>query len=225
MVRRHGKSAFMPSVYVFPGGALTGHDREAEHTAWFSTPLAAQSGLPWGEGFYAAAIRECFEEAGVFLARPASGASWSPSRGARLDDHRRARNEGRTHLAAVLAAEELIASADHMVHWSHWITPEAFPRRFDTHFFLARMPDDQEITHDPHETTEALWVAPSDALDRFRKGAFPLVYATERQLARLRDFETVDMAFAEYSRRAIRTNRPRVVAENGEDVIVLDHED
>jgi len=226
MVRRHGKSAFMPSVYVFPGGALTEQDREAERGSWFSAPLAAPSGLPLGEGFYAAAIRECFEEAGVLLARPASGgAAWSHAGRARMDVHRQALNEGRTHLSTVLAAEEWIALTDHMVHWSHWITPEVFPRRFDTHFFLARMPDDQEIIHDPRETTEGLWVGPREALERFHGGTFPLVYATERQLEQLATYENVDQAFAAYSRRAVRTNRPRVMTENGEDVIVLDHDD
>ncbi|HEY8282833.1 MAG TPA: NUDIX hydrolase [Chloroflexota bacterium] len=224
MVRRHGKSAFMPSVYVFPGGALIEQDRETEQTAGYRAPLAASSGLPLGEGFYAAAIRECFEEAGVLLARPTDGQSgWPREHRSRLDDQRRALNEGRTHLSAVLAAEELIASTDLMVHWSHWITPEGFPRRFDTHFFLARLPENQEIVHDPHETTEGVWVTPGDALARFRQGVFPLVYATERQLSQLEECGTVPAAFTRFAGQAVRVNQPRIVTENGTDTIVLDH--
>ncbi|MGH2410272.1 MAG: NUDIX domain-containing protein, partial [Chloroflexota bacterium] len=100
MVRRHGKSAFMPSVYVFPGGALIEPDRETERTPGYCAPLGAPSGLPLGEGFYAAAIRECFEEAGILLARPSvsDDAGWPREHLARLDEQRRALNEGRTHL-------------------------------------------------------------------------------------------------------------------------------
>ncbi|HXT36954.1 MAG TPA: NUDIX domain-containing protein [Chloroflexota bacterium] len=224
MVRRHGKSAFMPSVYVFPGGALSDQDRETERRPGSCAPLTALSILPLGEGFYAAAIRECFEEAGVLLARPTNGPDgWPRERRPELDEHRRALNEGRTQLSAVLAAEGLVASTDRMGHWSHWITPEGFPRRFDTHFFLARLPDNQEIVHDPHETTEGVWVTPGDALARFQEGAFPLVYATERQLSQLALCETVAAAFARYAGRTVRVNQPRVVTENGTDTIVLDH--
>ena len=223
MVRRHGKSAFMPSVYVFPGGALIEQDRETERGAEYCAPLTSLSGLPLGEGFYAAAIRECFEEAGVLLARPTHGpADWPREHRSRLDEQRRVLNEGRTHLSAVLAAEGLIASTDQMGHWSHWITPEGFPRRFDTHFFLAQLPDNQEIVHDPHETTEGVWVTPREALARFQQGTFPLVYATERQLGQLALCETVATAFARYAGQTVRVNQPRVVSENGIDTIVLD---
>lgn len=223
MVRRHGKSAFMPGAYVFPGGTVTEQDRQTERETGSCAPLTDLSGLPFGEGFYAAAIRECFEEAGILLARPIGGPpDWPRERRSQLDEQRRALNEGRTHLSVVLADEKLIASTDRMAHWSHWITPEGFPRRFDTHFFLAELPSNQEIVHDPHETTEGVWVTPGDALTRFEAGAFPLVYATERQLGQLVLCETVAAAFARFAGRAVRVNQPRVVTENGTDTIVLD---
>src|SRR6185312_4064272 len=97
-----------------------------------------------------------------------------------------------------------------MIHWSHWITPEGFPRRFDTHFFLAPMPSGQEALHDPRETTEVVWVRPETALQRFREGAFPLVYATERQLEQLAGLPDTATALARLADRPVRTNRPRV---------------
>ncbi|MGH2344877.1 MAG: hypothetical protein ACRDG4_06595, partial [Chloroflexota bacterium] len=116
------------------------------------------------------------------------------------------------------------AETDHMVHWSHWITPEHFPRRFDTHFFLAPMPPDQEPSFDPRETTAGVWVRPEDALDRFRQGDFPLVYATERQLEQLCGLPTARAALDRFGALPVRANRPRIITLDGEERIVLDDE-
>src|SRR5579862_8663197 len=67
MVRRHGQSPFMPDVFVFPGGSVHTSDQVAESTPGLCvTP--ADPAPPFGAGFRVAAIRECFEEAGVLLA-------------------------------------------------------------------------------------------------------------------------------------------------------------
>jgi 8-oxo-dGTP pyrophosphatase MutT (NUDIX family) len=41
--------------------------------------------------------------------------------------------------------------------WAHWITPEIEPRRYDTTFFVAAMPDDQEAADISGETEHADW--------------------------------------------------------------------
>lgn len=215
----------MPSVYVFPGGTLNPQDSEAERNpALCATPMAGAS-LPLGAGFYVAAIRECFEEAGVLLARRSDGTGWPDAAKPRLVQHRANLNGGSTDLATILAAEDLIAATDRLLHWSHWITPETFPRRFDTHFFLACMPEDQELAPDPRETTEGLWVTPEQALDRSEQGTFPLVYATERQLEQLRGLASVAAALEHFAGRTVRTNQPRIVTRDGADTIVLDGEE
>ncbi|MGH2390828.1 MAG: NUDIX hydrolase, partial [Chloroflexota bacterium] len=144
MVRRHGKNLFMPGVYVFPGGTLNSGDSEMERADYPRAFPAPPATLPLGEGFYAAAVRECFEEAGVLLARRTDGGGFDDPLRERLVRYRDDLNQGRAGLAALLSTEGLLAETDHMVHWSHWITPERFPRRFDSHFFLAPMPPDQE---------------------------------------------------------------------------------
>src|SRR5262245_33940072 len=35
-----------------------------------------------------------------------------------------------------------IQRAEDLVAWAHWITPTPEPKRFDTHFFLTKMPAD-----------------------------------------------------------------------------------
>lgn len=225
MVRRHARNAFMPSVYVFPGGTLNARDGELERSAGLCLALSQNAGLPLGDGFYAAAIRECYEEAGVLLAVHHTGnGDFDAPLKERLARHRDDLNHGRTDLAKVLVAEGLLAATDRMVHWSHWITPEGFPRRFDTHFFLALMPTDQEPAHDPRETTEAVWIRPEDALERFREGDFSLVYATERQLEHLVGLPDASTALSHFAGRQIRANRPRVVNVAGAESIVLDDE-
>ena len=41
--------------------------------------------------------------------------------------------------------------------WAHWITPEIEPRRYDTTFFVAAMPPDQEAADISGETDDAHW--------------------------------------------------------------------
>lgn len=57
--------------------------------------------------------------------------------------------------------------------WSRWITPQipAFrSKRFDTRFFVARIPPDQTASHDNYEATHSLWLSPREALVRYWNG-------------------------------------------------------
>ena len=70
MVRRHIQSDFAPDVYVFPGGSVDAGDRLTEETPGLCAPVDEAAGAATlGDGFRVAALRECFEEAGVLLAR------------------------------------------------------------------------------------------------------------------------------------------------------------
>lgn len=58
--------------------------------------------------------------------------------------------------------------------FSHWITPSAEPRRFDTAFYLAALPPGQAPVLDEKELTDLLWLTPAEALRRFVAGALKL---------------------------------------------------
>ncbi|MGA0877932.1 MAG: NUDIX domain-containing protein [Ilumatobacteraceae bacterium] len=173
MMRRTTKAAFAGGMYVFPGGAVDAEDSSHE----------------------VAAIRECFEEAGVLLARSADGSI------VRLDDplvhdrfsiYRHAVHSGERSMTSVLDAENLTAMVDQM-HWvSHWVTPFGEVRRFDTRFFVAAMPPDQEPLHDDLETVDSLWVTPGEALSRARRGELMMLPPTIVNLGFLADHRTVD---------------------------------
>jgi len=51
-----------------------------------------------------------------------------------------------------------------------WVTPPFVPRRFDTQFFLARCPGDQNPNVVTDENDFAEWIAPADALRQWRYG-------------------------------------------------------
>lgn len=79
--------------------------------------------------------------------------------------------------------------------FAHWVTPEIEIRRYDTRFFLARMPDHQEARHDDSETTAFAWLSPKDAIDKCLAGEVLLPPPTWTTLKQLAAFATVDDVF------------------------------
>ncbi|MGE0809565.1 MAG: hypothetical protein AB7N69_02975 [Immundisolibacter sp.] len=204
MLLRTVKSDFNAGAYVFPGGGVDRSDGGAAAQAVCSGLDAAQASArlgiaDGGLAFYLAAIRECFEEAGVLLAADAAGRVLSlhePDAQARFSAHRAALNAGTTTLADICAREGLRLPLQDVHYYSHWITPEGMPRRYDTRFFLCRAPAGQEPLHDGQETVDHCWVRPADALKRHAAGGFNLVPATRKQLEFLGRFADSDSLLA-----------------------------
>lgn len=208
MVRRHAETAFMPDVFVFPGGSVQESDRQAERLPGLCAP-GGEGPTALGSGFRVAALRECFEEAGVLPAsRLGTPLAIRPEDVARFAGYRNALNGGAMSLAEIAAREGLTLATDTLLHWAHWITPETFPRRFDTHFFLVSMPEAQEAAHDQLETTEGIWISPEAALSSHEGDRFPLVLATIHQLRALSGLRSVAEARTRFSGQPVRTIRP-----------------
>ena len=200
MLRRHPRTAF-GSVHVFPGGVVDASDAVADldglcpglTDADASAVLGMAHG---GRAFWVAAIREAFEEAGVLLARGPDGEplrlDHDPAVEARFDRHRRAVHAGDRALLEVLLSEALVLAADQVHYFSHWITPEGEPKRFDTRFFLARAPEGQAYVHDDDELIGSEWVRPADALARQRAGQFAMIEPTIVSLQDIGRFATSD---------------------------------
>lgn len=202
MLRRNLNSDFVGGAYVFPGGAVDPDDRHANLDAVCvgrtdadaSERLGVERG---GLAFWVAAIRECFEEAGVLLARHTDGdvvTFADPVVDARFIEHRRAVDSGERRLVEICADEDLQLIVDDIYFFSHWITPEGAPRRYDTRFFVARAPEGQVPLHDDREVIANLWIRPADALARHRAGEFDLVFPTMRSLMALERFGSADDA-------------------------------
>jgi 8-oxo-dGTP pyrophosphatase MutT (NUDIX family) len=225
MVRRVVQSEFMPDIYVFPGGSVSRDDQLVETTPGLcasieTTPADPEGRTMLGTGVRAAAIRELFEEANVLLAyRRHQFLAISQESAPRFAAYRQEFNQRNGSLLTLAHDEQLIFATDHLRYFSHWITPEDLPRRYDTHFFLAIAPDEQEALYDQLETSEGLWIAPSLALERYAAGTFPLAFPTYRQLRDLCTFANIQEAIA--TTRYVQTHLPRIDTQNGEPRIYL----
>jgi 8-oxo-dGTP pyrophosphatase MutT (NUDIX family) len=105
--------------------------------------------------------------------------------------------------------------------WSRWITPELVPVRFDTRFYVALAPPHSPPRPDGSEITEAMWIAPGDALERHRAGKLDLVFPTIKQLESLLPYSTAAEVIDAARDRAIEPVLPRVVGEGQERRVVL----
>ena len=200
MVRRVIQSDFMPDVYVFPGGSVARDDLAAEQANNVCTPVAATAADPEGRttlgtGVRAAAIRELFEEAGILLAyHNGTMLAINEENVPRFASYRQAFNQRNGSLVEMAHAENLQLATDYLGYFAHWITPEGMPKRFDTHFFITTAPAEQQAAHDQLETSEGVWIRPTEALERYNNGTFPLVFATIHQLQGLAGFNSVQDA-------------------------------
>ena len=107
-------------------------------------------------------------------------------------------------------------ATDRLNYFAHWITPEGMPKRFDTHFFVTTAPAEQQAAHDHLETSEGIWIAPAEALARFERNEFPLVFATIHQLRELAAFASVDEALQATASTPVKTRMPVLVERDGQ---------
>lgn len=170
MGQRGKAAAFMPSKFVFPGGAVDPQDHEVAAAAPLSgtmlEKLAIRADARLGPVLALTAIRELWEESGLALTTPLGDApvappsEWAPFYQA-----------GHRPNAGCL---EFIFRA---------ITPPGRPRRFDARFFLADAaslagdPDDFSLASD--ELSHLSWLTLTEAR------ALDLPFITEVVLAEI----------------------------------------
>ncbi len=217
LTRRSTSSAFAPNAFVFPGGTIEAQDGSdaargrtlgldddrlaREFRAEISPHLASSEprvDRASARALAIAALRELFEEAGVLLARTASGGPIpAPALGAPELERERGRvRGGALPFADFLADHDWFADAGALTLFSHWITPRSEPRRYNTHFFLAAAPAGQDALADAAETHDGLWISPREALARHERREVHVVYPTVKHLERLSAFHTVGEALS-----------------------------
>lgn len=116
-----------------------------------------------------------------------------------LEDHWAAEREAvatrRVSFGEFLRERGLVLRSDLMRLRSHWVTPESEARRYDTYFFLARLPEGQHADGRTSEAVEAAWIAPGEALMRFDAGLLKLVPPTISNLTSIVAATSVDEAW------------------------------
>ena len=193
MVRRSAASAFLPGMYVFPGGAVDDGDRALAGRRLLRAPQSNSAGREGGGAeFEVAALREAFEEAGILLARVAGGRDLGARFESLATSARRALLDGTQSFEQLLEANDLVLDGRHLVYFSRWVTPPSEPRRFDTRFYLALAPADQVATACEIETLDGVWIAPREALRRHTAGDMPMIFPTLMHLRRLESFTSFE---------------------------------
>ncbi|MFC4016890.1 NUDIX hydrolase [Micromonospora sp. GCM10011542] len=188
VIRRVAAMTF-GGMYAFPGGGVDRSD-SAAHLDWAGPEPAQWAGRlgvtpEAAQAVVCAAAREVFEEAGVLLAGPDATTVVGDVSG---DDWEAARQdlEGRrVGFAALLAERRLTLRSDLLLPWSRWITPEFEPRRFDTYFFVALLPEGQRTRDVSGEADHTLWIRPADALARAQAGELTMLPPTMVTLAQV----------------------------------------
>ena len=182
MVQRPETSRFMPSVWVFPGGAVDATDASAPE--------------PFGEAedWRVAALRELIEETGL----------WLTTEGTR--EHPLADDA-----FEVVEASGLTLDPGSLVYFANWVTPEPFPVRFDTRFFLAAIDGGIHGAVDGDELVDLAWIDPLEALERSAEGTFDIAFPTQKTLELLAS-EASAVAIAERLRslKIVGRVQPRI---------------
>jgi 8-oxo-dGTP pyrophosphatase MutT (NUDIX family) len=214
LLRRSAQSPVLADLWVFPGGTVRADDLTPESQKLFSdgsaatahAALARKPGEPASSpeqslSYYVAAARELFEEAGVFF----RGVPGSSNAAIGNEDLSQLRLDVERGTPLVEAARQLDArfSLEDFVYYAHWITPEALPQRFDTRFFLARVPAEQEATPSPYEMTEDIWIDVATALERAKARELSLHFATLNHLRRLAPFDNIEQLFSFAASKAV----------------------
>lgn len=188
MNRRPDHMDTYAGMYVFPGGRVEAGDWSQailRHMRGVSPTQAQETLGGEGEaelclGYWVAAVRELFEEAGVHFFRDRSGAPIraQSSLSGPLAEKRRALQHGELDFAQLLVAESMHCDLGQLSYFFHRVTPEHYPTRFDTRFYLAALPPEQEPLHASEEVAESMWITPEEALASNARKQAPMMPPT-----------------------------------------------
>jgi 8-oxo-dGTP pyrophosphatase MutT (NUDIX family) len=168
LIRRALTMAFAADMYAFPGGSVDPRDAvpSGDGAVEWVAPVH-RLGLPdaAARAVACAAVREVFEETGVLLAGRTPDDLLPDVSGADWEEARRAVEAREVGFADLLRDRGLVLRADLLVPWARWITPEFEPRRYDTYFFLTRLPAGQRTRQVGSEAAHAVWQTPDQVAD------------------------------------------------------------
>jgi 8-oxo-dGTP pyrophosphatase MutT (NUDIX family) len=196
VLRRTATARFAAGSYVFPGGRVDAADGDPAIAAYCDglddAVASAALGIDHGGlAYWVGVVRECFEEAGVLLARQRDGGPAAAG-----DADRRAVHSGDLSMVELCRRDDLVLDLGGIRYVAHWITPVGEPRRFDTRFFLASAPPGQDGRHDDAELVDSRWVRPAVALAAAEAGELLMMPPTVACLRTLAESDGVAKALA-----------------------------
>ncbi|MFH9420003.1 NUDIX hydrolase [Streptomyces sp. NPDC017529] len=202
MLRRRTSMAFAGGAYAYPGGSVD--PRDERPVAWAGPSRAEWAArLGFGAGDEAAAqavvcaaVRETFEEAGVLLAGSCAGTVAADTTGDDWEADRAALVARELSFADFLDRRGLVLRSDLLGAWARWITPEFEPRRYDTWFFVAALPEGQRTRNASTEADRTVWIRPAEAAAGYDRGELLMMPPTISTLRGLEAYGTAAEALA-----------------------------
>ena len=134
LLQRVKQSSSFPSAHVFPGGNVSErHDGRAP-------PAESLERHVDSEVYRMAAIRECFEESGILLARNNGFGRLIEVPESEREEGRKAIHSNEITFPQWLSQKGGRADIDSLVPFTRWVTPTNVPKRFTTQMYLYFLP-------------------------------------------------------------------------------------
>jgi 8-oxo-dGTP pyrophosphatase MutT (NUDIX family) len=223
MLRRRASMAFAGGAYAYPGGGVDPRDDESvvrwggpSRAAW-----AARLGVDEksAQAIVCAAVRETYEEAGVLLAGPDAASVVGDTTGESWEADREALVRRELSFGEFLGRRGLVLRSDLLGAWARWITPEFEPRRYDTWFFVAALPEGQRTRNASTEADRTVWIRPEQAAEGYDKGELMMMPPTIATLRALAGFDSAEGALVGAAAQDLSPVLARARLEGGEIVL------
>ncbi|SDH97978.1 NUDIX domain-containing protein [Alteribacillus persepolensis] len=182
LTKRPATMKVLAGFYVFPGGSVEKGDSFMEDTyMMFSNHTIDRT-------FYIAAARELFEETGVLLCRHQNNGVL-PLSAEKKTTYRRQLLEKHITFLQLLQQENLYLDCRQLMYVGQRITPPYRPYRFDTRYFIAKLPVKEKPDPLEQEVADACWLTPEEAISLERRGSIPVASPTISYLKKLKAYQ------------------------------------
>lgn len=198
VLRRAATMAFAADMIAFPGGGVDSRDADP------GVPWTGPEPEEWARRLHTtterarelviAAAREVFEECGVLLAGPDAHSVVADLTDPAWDREREALLARDQSFAELLMRRGLVLRSELLQLVAHWITPEAEPKRYDTAFFVAALPQGQIADDRSSEAAAIRWAVPSDLLTEHDAGSLLMLPPTRVMIEKLARSADLDQA-------------------------------
>ena len=183
LTKRPKTMKFLGEHYVFPGGSV-----DKEDYLIGSDYIVGRPHGEFDQVHYIAAARELFEEVGILLCMKDDGSTIQLTKEKELE-YRRQLVQGEISFLHLLRQEGLYLNLNCLTYFGNRITPPKSPIRFDTRFFLAKLPEGQFPDPDLNEIDEAFWINPDAAIAAYQNGEMLMVTPTLLSLRTVMNYQ------------------------------------
>jgi 8-oxo-dGTP pyrophosphatase MutT (NUDIX family) len=212
LTQRPSEMRFLGGFYVFPGGAVHESDYAPKTLDRCRGLSGAEARKILGHrhdeevalGHWVAGVRELFEEVGILLCITDSGEAVNLTDSMtkrRFEENRQAVVREELDFGTFLESEGLCCDLTRAVYFFHRVTPEFYPMRFDTRFYIATLPPHQTPLPCSEEVTDSLWIKPERAMARVYSEDFPLLPPTTTVLETLAQINSWDRLRGKFNLR------------------------